>query len=80
MMELTLHIEQEFTLKAHQDSGAIERWEDHSYRACYGKIFEGKWEEYDPWNADYRSDAKTDLYSTGSEQMTQEEFCLDLFN
>ncbi|KAF4990006.1 hypothetical protein FDECE_14521 [Fusarium decemcellulare] len=57
--------DQEYTLNAHQDSGAMERWEDPEYRACYQKIFEGKWEDYDPWNADHRSDAKTDLYSTG---------------
>lgn len=57
----------EYTLKAHQDSGAMERWEDPQYRACYQKIFEGKWEDYDPWCADHRSEAKTDLYSTGSE-------------
>ena len=44
----------------------MERWEDPEYRACYQKIFEGKLDEYDPWNADHRSDAKTDLYSTGS--------------
>lgn len=44
----------------------MERWEDLAYRSCYQKIFEGKWEEYDPWNADHRSNAKTDLYSTGS--------------
>lgn len=59
-------LDSEYTLKAHQDSGAIERWEDPSYRACYDKIFEGRWEDYDPWNADHRSDAKTDLYASGS--------------
>ncbi|KAL3482570.1 hypothetical protein BJX62DRAFT_250925 [Aspergillus germanicus] len=56
---------EEYTLPAHQDSGAIERWEDPMYRACYQKIFEGRWEEYDAWNADFRSIAKTDLYATG---------------
>ncbi|OKL56483.1 hypothetical protein UA08_08360 [Talaromyces atroroseus] len=57
--------DQEYTLNAHQDSGAMERWEDPLYQECYRKIFEGKWEEYDAWNADFRSDAKTDLYGTG---------------
>lgn len=57
--------DEEFTLNAHQDSGAIERWEDPEYRACYREIFEGRWEDYDPWNADHRSDAKTDLYASG---------------
>ncbi|CAG9940214.1 unnamed protein product [Clonostachys rosea f. rosea IK726] len=59
-------LDSEYTLNAHQDSGAIERWEDPDYRACYQKIFEGKWEDYDPWNADHRSEAKTDLYKSGS--------------
>lgn len=55
----------DFTLSAHQDSGAIERWEDPEYRACYEQIFRGKWEDYDAWNADHRSQAKTDLYYKG---------------
>lgn len=58
-------LDEEYTLPAHQDSGAIERWEDPMYRACYEKIFQGRWEEYDAWNADFRSNAKTDLYGTG---------------
>ncbi|OAG35290.1 hypothetical protein AYO21_10561 [Fonsecaea monophora] len=56
----------EFTLNAHQDTGSIERWEDPTYRSCYEPIFEGRWEEYDPWNADHRAEAKSDLYQTGS--------------
>ncbi len=44
----------------------MERWEDPEYRACYQEIFEGRWEDHDPWNADHRSDAKTDLYMNGS--------------
>lgn len=62
-----IETDSEYPLPAHQDSGAIERWEDPEYRECYRKIFEGKWEEYDGWNADHRDQAKTDLYSTGSE-------------
>ena len=67
-----IRIDSEYTLNAHQDSGAIERWEDPAYRACYNKIFEGRWEEYEPWNADHRSDAKTDLYASGSKSMLLE--------
>jgi hypothetical protein len=55
----------EQVLKAHQDSGALERWEDPEYRACYTSIFQGRWEDYDAWNADHRSNARTDLYHTG---------------
>ncbi|CAK7232366.1 hypothetical protein SBRCBS47491_008245 [Sporothrix bragantina] len=55
-----------YTLKAHQDSGAIERWEDPLYRACYQAIFDGAWEDYDAFSADFRSEAKTCLYSDKS--------------
>ncbi|KAI0481288.1 DUF1479-domain-containing protein [Xylariaceae sp. FL0804] len=56
----------EYPLRAHQDSGSTERWEDPTYRACYQKIFDGKFDEYDPWNANYRSEAKTSLYNDKS--------------
>lgn len=52
-----------FTLDLHLDSGAIERWEDVVYRDVYAPIFEGKWEDFDPWILDKRSFARTDLYS-----------------
>lgn len=51
-----------YSLKAHLDSGSTERWEDPTYRSCYEKIFEGKWEEYDPWCMDNRRNAKSDMY------------------
>lgn len=63
----TLGIDGEYTLNAHQDSGAIERWEDPMYKSCYEDIFKGKWEQYDAWNADCRPEAKTDLYQLGGE-------------
>lgn len=56
----------EFTLNAHIDSGSTERWEDPIYRANYQAIFDGEWEKHDPWNADNRLDAQTDLYHEGS--------------
>ncbi|RFU24556.1 hypothetical protein B7463_g11788, partial [Scytalidium lignicola] len=35
--------------------------------SCYQPIFEGRWEDYDPWCMDQRRDAKVDLYrGTGS--------------
>lgn len=66
MIDVVCFQDEEYSLNAHQDSGAIERWEDPAYRACYQEVFEGRWEDHDPWNADHRSDAKTDLYATGS--------------
>lgn len=55
----------QFPLPSHLDSGAIERWEDEENRKNFAAIFEGKWEDWDGWAADFRGAAKTDLYQTG---------------
>jgi hypothetical protein len=55
-----------YTLPAHLDSGAIERWEDPENRSNYEAIFEGRWQDWDGWLADRRIGAKSDLYETGS--------------
>lgn len=34
--------------------GGIDRWWYPTYRECYNKIWEGKWEEHDPWNVTNR--------------------------
>ncbi|KAL4947401.1 hypothetical protein BDW69DRAFT_204434 [Aspergillus filifer] len=52
----------EYSLKAHLDSSAIERWEDTVYRSCYSEVFEGRWEDWDPWKIDMRPEANVDLY------------------
>ncbi|RAO68294.1 uncharacterized protein BHQ10_004306 [Talaromyces amestolkiae] len=52
-----------FALGPHSDGGSLERWEDPEYRRCYSKIFEGKWEEYDPFDANHRISAHQDLYN-----------------
>ncbi|KAL2801065.1 hypothetical protein BJX66DRAFT_321034 [Aspergillus keveii] len=52
-----------FTLGPHVDGGSLERWEDEEYSKVYTKILEGKWEEYDPWDAKHRVTAKMDLYN-----------------
>lgn len=54
---------QETTLDLHLDSGSIERWEDEGYRRVYAPIFEGRWEDFEPFELDLRSFAKSDLYS-----------------
>ncbi|KAI1859072.1 hypothetical protein JX265_010549 [Neoarthrinium moseri] len=51
-----------YTLPAHLDSGAIERWEDKENRANFREIFEGNWQDWDGWSADHRIEAKSDLY------------------
>ena len=52
-----------FTLGPHVDGGSLERWEDPEYSKVYKKIFQGKWEQYDPWDARHRTAAKMDLYN-----------------
>ena len=54
-----------FALGPHVDGGSVERWEQDGYGKghVYDKIFQGKWEEYDPWESSTRIDAVSDLYS-----------------
>ncbi|KAH6896708.1 hypothetical protein B0T10DRAFT_526107 [Thelonectria olida] len=53
-----------FALGPHMDGGSVERWEREGYGrgAVYDKVFEGKWAEYDPWDASGRVDAVNNLY------------------
>lgn len=51
------------TLDLHLDAGSIERWEDQVYSEMYGPIFEGRWEDWEPWRLDERAFAKSDLYT-----------------
>ncbi|KAK0617995.1 hypothetical protein B0T17DRAFT_591915 [Bombardia bombarda] len=49
---------------AHVDGGSVERWEPDGYgrAGTYRKIFQGKWEEYDPWESSSRVAVASDLY------------------
>ncbi|KAI8877328.1 DUF1479-domain-containing protein [Backusella circina FSU 941] len=53
-----------FALQEHIDSGSLERWQDPTYRKCYTDIFNGNWENYDPYEATHRVNAKMDLYGS----------------
>ncbi len=46
-----------FRLPPHVDGGGIERWLDATYRKVYRNILSGKWEDYDPFDVDYRVEA-----------------------
>lgn len=54
-----------FALGPHVDGGSVERWEDGGYGKghVYDKVFEGAWDEFDPWELTTRLDAVTDLYN-----------------
>jgi hypothetical protein len=53
-----------FALGPHVDGGSVERWEPDGYGrgGVYEKIFSGKWEAYDPWDASSRVPVASDLY------------------
>jgi hypothetical protein len=53
-----------FALGPHVDGGSVERWEAEGYGRghVFGRIFEGQWEEFDPWELSARLDVKQDLY------------------
>jgi hypothetical protein len=54
-----------FALGAHVDGGSVERWEPEGYGrgGVYNKIWEGKWEELDPWESSCRLPVESDLYN-----------------
>lgn len=54
-----------FALGPHIDGGSVERWELHGYGrgGVYDKIFQGTWEDYDPWDASTRVPAVIDNYN-----------------
>ncbi|RYO82292.1 hypothetical protein DL766_000669 [Monosporascus sp. MC13-8B] len=49
----------------HIDGGSVERWEPDGYGrgGTYRKIFEGRWEEHDPWDSSARLGVTSDLYN-----------------
>jgi len=53
-----------FALGPHTDGGSLERWEDPEYSKVYQKILDGEWEQYNPFDAKHRINAKMDLYSS----------------
>ncbi|XXH05490.1 hypothetical protein Hte_011920 [Hypoxylon texense] len=50
----------------HIDNGSVERWEPDGYgrAGTYAKIFQGRWEEYDPWESSTRLGVTSDLYNS----------------
>lgn len=52
-----------FALAPHVDGGGSERWEDKAYNHVYRKIFQGKWQEYNPWDLTGRLDANMNMYN-----------------
>ncbi len=42
-------------LSAHCDGGSVERWLDHEFRQVYRHVFSGQWQQYDPFDAAWRT-------------------------
>ncbi|KAK5714388.1 hypothetical protein LTR17_017169 [Elasticomyces elasticus] len=53
-----------FALGPHVDGGSCERWEEEGYGRgqVYDSIWQGKWEEYDPWESSCRLPVISDMY------------------
>ncbi|KAG7293181.1 hypothetical protein NEMBOFW57_003227 [Staphylotrichum longicolle] len=53
---------------AHVDGGSVERWEPDGYgrAGTYKDIFQGRWEDYDPWESSTRLGVTSDLYHKAS--------------
>ncbi|KAK4229740.1 hypothetical protein QBC38DRAFT_508011 [Podospora fimiseda] len=49
---------------AHIDGGSVERWESDGYgrAGTYQDIFQGNWENYNPWESSTRLNVTSDLY------------------
>jgi hypothetical protein len=53
-----------FALGPHVDGGSVERWDERGYGLgkVYDSIWQGKWEEFDPWESSCRLPVKSDLH------------------
>ncbi|EFN7880794.1 DUF1479 domain-containing protein [Escherichia coli] len=45
-------------LGAHTDSGALERWLLPAYQRVFAHVFNGNFDDYDPWDAAHRTDVE----------------------
>jgi uncharacterized protein DUF1479 len=43
-------------LSPHTDNGSIERWLVPAYQKAFRHVFAGRWRDYDPWDAAYRTE------------------------
>ncbi|KAI1324815.1 hypothetical protein F5Y16DRAFT_288427 [Xylariaceae sp. FL0255] len=67
-LEVQISDDGPFAVGPHLDNGSVERWESDGYgqAGTYQDIFEGRWENYDPWDSSSRHLATTDLYNRAS--------------
>lgn len=55
----------QFALGPHVDGGSVERWEEGGFGLgrVYDAIWQGRWEDFDSWEASCRLPIKSDLYN-----------------
>ncbi|KAM5355487.1 hypothetical protein ACJ41O_002133 [Fusarium nematophilum] len=53
------------SLSVYVDGGSVERWEPDGYgrAATYQRIWDGQWEDWDPWESSTRLKVTSDLYN-----------------
>ncbi|HTJ94812.1 MAG TPA: DUF1479 domain-containing protein [Pararobbsia sp.] len=49
---------QSLGLSAHCDGGSVERWLETNFRHVYRHVFAGRWRQYDPFDAAYRTEVE----------------------
>ena len=45
-------------LSPHCDGGSVERWIDENFRQVYRHVFDGNWQQYDPFDAAWRPEVR----------------------
>ncbi|OED36200.1 hypothetical protein AB833_28170 [Chromatiales bacterium (ex Bugula neritina AB1)] len=45
-------------LSPHMDAGSYERWVDPAFQKIYASVFTGRFDQFDPWNAAYRTQTR----------------------
>lgn len=63
-LRMRLPGDSQFALGPHVDGGSCERWEEAGYGrgSVYSAIWQGRWEDYDPWESSERLPVVSDLY------------------
>jgi Gig2-like len=54
------------SLGPHIDNGSIERWQDVGHQLVYRDIFNGEWEKFNAFDAEFRNEAREIMIADGS--------------
>lgn len=64
-MRIRYPLDESYSLSVLVDGGSVERWESDGYGSArtYQRIWDGEWEEWDPWESSTRLKVTSDLYN-----------------